>query len=80
MTNQHDIELYEKYSALFIDNGAVEFYRQHDFLGSFEERYWRPLSQYVDNWNTVEHEFVDSRLKESHKKWSEVAESFSLAL
>jgi len=63
----HDIELYEKYKSLFIENGAAEFYKQHDFLGSFQEGYWRPLSRYVDNWDTVEHEFVDKELNNAHK-------------
>lgn len=66
--SDHDIELYEKYKSLFIENGVAEFYRQHDFLGSFEEEYWRPLSRYVDTFETVEHEFVDKRLNVAHKK------------
>lgn len=66
--SNHDIELYEQYKDLFIKNGVAEFYRQHDFLGSFQEEYWKPLSHYVDHWHTVEHEFVNKSLDKAHKK------------
>lgn len=66
--NEHDAHLYEKYKALFVDNGVAEFYKGHDFLGSFSEECWRPMSEYVDNWHTVEHEFVDGRVNNAHKK------------
>ncbi len=78
--NQHDVELYEEYRSLFVDNGVAEFYRQHDFLGSFMEAYWLPLSQYVDSWNTVEHEFVDKRLNKVHKKVYEAALKLGTAI
>ena len=66
--SEHDLELYEKYKNLFVTNGVAEFYSQHDFLGSFQEDYWIPLSNYVDTWDNVEHEFVDKRLNSAHKK------------
>ncbi|QUM81154.1 hypothetical protein HWV01_13090 [Moritella sp. 5] len=66
--NSHDVGLYEEYKQLFISNGVAEFYRQHDFLGSFGEELWRPLSRYVDNWHTVEHEFTHKKLNKLHKK------------
>ncbi len=39
-TNSHDISLYDEYKSLFIHNGVAEFYRQHDFLGAFNEENW----------------------------------------
>jgi hypothetical protein len=66
--NEHDVELYEKYKVLFVVTGAAEFYKRHDFLSSFSEEYWRPMSKYVDNWHTVEHEFVDGKVNNAHKK------------
>ncbi len=65
--NSHDVDLYEKYKYLFVHNGVAEFYRQHDFLGSFSEDKWRPLSHYVNSWETVEHEFVNKKLNNLHK-------------
>ncbi len=66
--NEHDVELYGKYKVLFVDNGAAEFYKNHDFLISFRDEYWRPMSEYVDNWHTVEHQFVDGKVNNTHKK------------
>jgi hypothetical protein len=63
----HDVELYEKYKSLFVENGVAKFYRQHDFLGSLQEDYWRPLSHYLDSWDSVEHEFVNKELNKAHK-------------
>lgn len=64
----HDVALYEKYKCLFIYNGLAEFYRQHDFLAAFNEVNWKPLSRYVDSWDTVENEFVNKSLNKLHKK------------
>lgn len=66
--NSHDVALYEKYKSLFVQNGVAEFYRQHDFLGSFDEENWTPLSRYVDRWHTVEHQFVNKKLNKLHSK------------
>jgi hypothetical protein len=66
--SQHDINLYEEYKSLFLTNGVIEFYKKHDFLGAFQEDFWKPLSRYVDTWNTVEHEFVDNDLNVLHNK------------
>ncbi|MBT3039206.1 MAG: hypothetical protein KME37_09760 [Candidatus Thiodiazotropha sp. (ex Codakia orbicularis)] len=66
--SQHDIDLYEEYKSLFITNGVAKFYRQHDFLGAFQEDLWKPLSHYVDTWDTVEYEFVDKELDALHRK------------
>ncbi len=66
--SKHDLKLYGEYKSLFVTNGAAEFYEHHDFLGSFQEEYWIPLSNYVDMWGNVEHEFVDKKLHSSHKK------------
>jgi hypothetical protein len=64
--NAHDRELYEKYRALFLSNGIAEFYRRHDFMATFAESEWAPLSNYVDNWVGPEFEFVDKRLNKAH--------------
>lgn len=66
--NQHDVKLYDAYRGLLIENGVAEFYQQHDFLGSFPQACWSPLSQYVDTWATVEHEFADKQLEKAHEK------------
>jgi hypothetical protein len=78
--NEHDVELYEKYTALFITNGAAEFYRHHDFLMSFEEALWKPLSGYVENWDTVEHEFVNRKLRRKHAKVYQSAKALGIAI
>jgi len=78
--NEHDVELYQKYIALFVTNGAAEFYRQHDFLMSFEEAYWTPLSHYVESWDSVEHEFVSWRLRRKHLKVYKAAKALGIAI
>lgn len=76
----HDLKLYQQYKELFIDNGLAEFYRQHDFLAAFREDQWRPLSAYVDEWHTVEHEFVDQELNAASKKVYESAYELGMAI
>ncbi len=66
--NEHDIALFKKYKAIFVDNGVAETYRQHDFLGTFAEADWRPLSRFVDTWGAVEYEFVDKKLNSDLKR------------
>lgn len=78
--NSHDIDLYKKYKSIFIVNGVAEFYRQHDFLGSFPEDQWKPLSHYVDNWHAVDHEFVNRKLNKLHKKVYESASKLGVAI
>lgn len=58
----HDLALFSRYKALFVDNGVAEFYHGHDFVGAFREDLWRPLQEYVDNWHTAEYEYVDEKL------------------
>lgn len=79
-TNYYDITLFERYKSLFVENGVAEFYRQHDFLGSFKEEFWRPLSDYIDTWNTPDHEFADKQLQKAHKDLYEKAEKLGFAI
>ncbi len=65
---QHDIDLYRRYRELIVDSGVADFYRSHDFLDAFESSYWSPFSRYVDSWGTIDHEFIDFRLKKAHRK------------
>jgi hypothetical protein len=46
----------------------------------FEESYWKPLSLYVDSWDTVEHEFVARRLQLRHAKVYEAAKALGIAI
>ena len=78
--SKHDLELYEKYKNLFVTKGVADFYSQHDFLGSFQEDYWIPLSNYVDTWHSVEYEFVDKRLNSAHKKVYSSASKLGVAI
>ncbi len=65
--NKHDIELYDKYKKLLIENGSIRFYKNHEFQSSFKNEYWTPLSNYIDFWNSIEYEFVDKKLNDAHK-------------
>lgn len=78
--HQHDIDLYARYRGLVVDSGIYEFYRSHDFIGAFENSYWSPFSRYVDSWETVDHEFNDSRLNKAHKKVYERASELGAAI
>ncbi len=78
--NEHDVALYEKYKGLFVDNGVAEFCLSHDFLGSFLESNWRPLSEYADNWHRVEYQFVDKRLNRAHTKVYKRAYALAIAI
>ena len=68
VVNENDIHLFNEYKKLFVDNGVANFYKSHDFLGAFQQEFWSPLSRYVDGWDNVEHEFVDTELQALHKE------------
>ncbi|EOV9524705.1 hypothetical protein ACN5SO_004550 [Vibrio parahaemolyticus] len=76
----HDLKLFEKYKDLFVSNSVAEFYRQHDFLASFPEKYWTPLSVYVDNWHKPEFEFSDPGLNKTHKSLYKAAEQLATTI
>lgn len=78
--SSHDAALFEEYKSLFVRNGIVDFYRQHDFLMAFREDDLRPLSRYVDGWHTVEHEFVHKKINKLHKKVYESALALGVAI
>jgi len=66
--NSKDIQLFEEFASLFAKNDRIRFYKEHDFLGSFREEFWKPLSEYVEIWNNAEHEYVDQEIEEASKK------------
>lgn len=50
-----------------LSSELIGFYSNHDFNGAFPSRVWSPLSDFVDGWGDVNHEFVDDDL-EAYKK------------
>jgi hypothetical protein len=77
--NEHDLQLFEEFCSLFT-NGIADFYKRHDFATSFREDHWTPLGRYVDNWNNVEHEFVDKGLENASKKFYSAANKLGWAI
>ena len=66
--NEKDIELFEEFCELFSNNDLIRFYKEHDFLASFDRKYLEPLNSFIENWDNAAHEFADNSLENERKK------------
>ena len=57
--NAKDVELFERYSTLFGPPHFIRFFKEHDFLGSFDRANVAPLYEFVETWDNAAHSFVD---------------------
>jgi len=74
-----DLALYNEFAELF-PAGDIAFFRDHDFRNSFSPEQPNRLFRYVDQWTTVEHEFIDPDLQSHHAEFREKAVDLSTVL
>ena len=61
--NKKDVELFEEFIALFSNNDLIRFYKEYDFLGSFDKKFIDPLYEFIEFWDNAAHEFIDEELE-----------------
>ena len=74
-----DLRFFNELSSLF-PSELISFYRDHDFHNAFNTSYMNNLFNYVDNWTTAEHEFIDAELERSHGEFREKAVALARGL
>ncbi len=78
--NIKDIELFEDFVSFFATNDSIRFYKEHDFLASFDRQYLEPLNEFIATWDNAAHQFVDRDLEEARQKLYEAAKELGLAI
>ena len=63
-----DIELYEKFCEYFSNNDNIRFFKEHDFLATFEHARIETLNEFIETWDNAAHEFLDEKLELSKKE------------
>lgn len=64
----HDQVLFERFRRELPYEPAIRLLKEQDFAGSFHRSSIRPLFNFVETWDTPEHEFIDSELDEALKR------------
>ncbi len=77
--NPNDLQLYKDLITLFSE-GVMQFYKEHDFGGSFDRKYLEPLFEFVDGWDNAHREFVDPVLENFRSEFSESARNLSSSI
>lgn len=78
-SNPNDIQLFHDLISLFNEN-VMQFYKEHDFGGSFSKGYLPPLFEFVGAWNSAHREFVDPELEESRRAFFSSAQALSASI
>lgn len=65
--NKKDVDLYERILRL-LPSDLMTFYKAQLFLAAFKREYSEPLFQFVDAWNTPEHESVDAEMEAARRR------------
>lgn len=76
----HDRELFNQFLSLFAENDRIRFFKEHDFLGSFQKDRIDGLNEFVETWDNAAHEFVDQDVEEKRKEIYDAAEKLALAI
>lgn len=63
-----DIELYKKFCEYFSNNDNIRFFKEHDFLATFEHARIGTLNEFIETWDNAAHEFLDEELESSKKE------------
>ena len=64
----HDIALLEAFRAELPFNPTIQALRDQDFLTDYREEWLRPLYAFVNTWDDVHKEFLDSELEVEKKR------------
>lgn len=80
-SNQIDKELFKKFLEDFPSNsGSIDMLRQQDFSNSFNITRLANLEKFVDEWDTVEREFLNTDLERMRRELWEVCYTFNYKL
>lgn len=71
-----DMELFEALSYLLPSTKVAKFLKEQNFSGSYRGSSIMPLHTFVDEWNNVEHEFIDVELEELRKSLHDATKDF----
>lgn len=66
--NLKDKELFEQFEDLLSNNDYIRFYKEHDFIASFDRGYWLPLMEIVEVWDNAAHQFIDEEMERARKR------------
>lgn len=64
LRKQADLNLFQRFLSDFPSNGrSILFLRDHDLGGSYHENNLTDIDEFVDNWDNVEHHFLDTEIE-----------------
>jgi len=72
--NSNDVRLFRKLLASLPSFPVIEFFKNHDFGGSFSREQIDPLYSFLQEWDNPEHEFVDAELEQKRKDFFAAAQ------
>lgn len=78
--SRHDKELFEQFLSIFAKNDRIRFFKEHDFLGSFQKDRIDGLYEFVETWGNAAHEFIDQDVEKKRKDIYESAKRLAGAI
>ena len=80
-SNQIDKELFKKFLEDFPSNsGSIDMLRQQDFSNSFNINRLVSLEKFVEEWDTIEREFLNTDLERRRRELWDVCNAFNCKL
>lgn len=78
---QVDVRLFKKFLEDFPSNGyTIPFLRDHDLGGVYHDRNLTEINKFVDNWDNVEHHFLDKEIEDKRAELWEKCRAFTYFL
>ncbi len=77
--NTKDVQLFENFARLFSDNNLIRFYKEHDFLASFDHQYLEPLNEFIA-WDNAAYQFVNHDMEKARQELYTLALALGLAI
>lgn len=59
----HDQALFKRFQTELAFDPSIRLLREQDFGGPFQRAYIKPFFDFVETWDTPEHEFIDAELQ-----------------
>ena len=63
----HDQKLFQAFLNALPAEPTIRFLKDHDFGGSFDKKAIKPLNDFVYTWESVEKEFLDTKVEKQKK-------------
>lgn len=73
----HDRELFKRFQRVLPADPVIRFIKEHDFGDAFLKARIEPLIEFYTTWDTVETEFLDSKIQAKKKLLHSAAEKLS---